>query len=156
MIHATRLALTCLAGIWLLAGPSPAPAEEPMRVDLVQDLPWQDHHFVMTNWFYRYRGNEPAAQVRILAERGYDGVMLSLKAEPNRWAMLPAYLEALEEHGLRLTAIPYSGAQESHRHEDWDGGFVQHACPVEIDGAWHLDYAGNQTGVYRTAVAIRE
>ena len=40
--------------------------------------------------------------------------------------------------------------------EDWDGGFVQHACPVEIDGAWHLYYAGNQTGVYRTGVAIRE
>ena len=37
-----------------------------------------------------------------------------------------------------------------------DGGFVQHACPVEIDGAWDLDYAGNQAGVYRTAVAIRE
>ena len=32
--------------------------------------------------------------------------------------------------------------------EDWDGGFVQHACPVKIDGKWHLYYAGNQRGVY--------
>jgi hypothetical protein len=30
----------------------PARAEEPMRGDLVQDLHWQDHHFVMTNRFY--------------------------------------------------------------------------------------------------------
>lgn len=37
---------------------------------------------------------------------------------------------------------------------DWDGGFVQHACPVKIDGKWHLYYAGNQRGVYRTGVAV--
>jgi len=105
MMHSTRLALTCLGGIWLLAVAVRAPAEEPMRVDLVQDLHWQDHHFVMTNWFYRYKRNDPAAQVQILAERGYDGVVLSLKDEPRRWRMLPAYLEALEEHGMTLTGI---------------------------------------------------
>ena len=33
---------------------------------------------------------------------------------------------------------------------------VQHACPVKIDGKWHLYYAGNQRGVYRTGVAVRE
>jgi len=80
-------------------------ADEPMNVDLVQDLHWQDHHFVMTNWFYNYRWNEPATQIAILAERGYDSVMLSLKDDPQRWKMLPAYLEAMKKHNMRLTAI---------------------------------------------------
>jgi len=81
------------------------PANGPMQVDLVEDLHWQDHHFAMTNWFYNYKWSEPAAQIGILAECGYGGAMLSLKDDPNRWNMLPAYLAALKEHNLRLTAI---------------------------------------------------
>jgi sugar phosphate isomerase/epimerase len=59
----------------------------------------------MTNWFYKYKWGEPATQIEILAECGYQGVMLSLKDDPNRWKMLPAYLAALEKHNMRLTAI---------------------------------------------------
>ena len=60
-------------------------AEEiPVKVDLVQDLNWKNHHFVMTNWFYNYKWDEPAAQIAILTERGYDSVMLSLKDDPQR------------------------------------------------------------------------
>ena len=80
-------------------------AEEPMKVGLVQDLHWQRSHFVMTNWFYKYKWSDPAAQIGTLAESGYDGVMLSLKDDPNRWKMLPAYLAALKKHNMRLTAI---------------------------------------------------
>lgn len=44
--------------------------------------------------------------------------------------------------------------------EDWDGEFLQHACPVKIHGKWHLYYAGNDLNpnenVYRTGVAIRQ
>jgi sugar phosphate isomerase/epimerase len=80
-------------------------AEEPMKVDLVRGTNWQNHHFAMSNWFYEYKPHDPAAQIAILAERGYDGVMLSLKDDPDQWAMLPAYLAALKEHNLRLTAI---------------------------------------------------
>jgi len=80
-------------------------AAEPMKVDLVQDLHWQGHHFAMTNWFYNYRWSEPATQIDILAESGYDGAMLSLKADPKRWEMLPAYLAALKKHNMQLTAI---------------------------------------------------
>ena len=80
-------------------------AAEPMQVDLVQDLHWQDHHFAMTNWFYKYKWSEPATQIDTLAECGYDGAMLSLKDDPNRWEMLPAYLAALRKHNMRLTAI---------------------------------------------------
>jgi sugar phosphate isomerase/epimerase len=76
-----------------------------MQVDLVQDLHWQDHHFAMTNWFYNYKWSEPATQIEILAECGYGGAMLSLKDDPNRWKMLPAYLAALKKHNMRLTAI---------------------------------------------------
>jgi len=59
----------------------------------------------MTNWFYRYKWGEPTTQIEILAERGYGGAMLSLKDDPKRWKMLPAYLEALKKHNMRLTAI---------------------------------------------------
>jgi len=79
--------------------------ETPMQVDLVQDLNWKDHHFAMTNWFYKYKWSEPATQIAILAERGYGGAMLSLKDDPNRWKMLPAYLQAMKKHNVRLTAI---------------------------------------------------
>jgi hypothetical protein len=51
-------------------------AAEPMKIDLVQDSNWQDHHFAMTNWFYKYKWGDPAAQIAILAERGYDGVRI--------------------------------------------------------------------------------
>ena len=85
--------------------PAALPAEEPMQVDLVQDLHWQDHHFAMTNWFYKYKWSEPATQIDTLSECGYGGAMLSLKDDPNRWKMLPAYLAALEKHNMRLTAI---------------------------------------------------
>lgn len=76
-----------------------------MKVDLVGGLKWQDHHFAMTNWFYKYKWSEPATQIDILAECGYDGVMLSLKDDPKRWKMLPAYLEAMKKHKVRLAAI---------------------------------------------------
>ena len=85
--------------------PTALPADEPMKVDLVQGLHWQDHHFAMTNWFYEYKWDEPASQVDILAECGYGGAMLSLKDDPKRWKMLPAYLAALKKHNMRLTAI---------------------------------------------------
>jgi len=87
------------------ANPSAVSAEEPMQVDLVQDLRWQDHHFAMTNWFYKYKWSEPATQIEIFAECGYGGAMLSLKDDPQRWKMLPAYLEALKKRNMRLTAI---------------------------------------------------
>ena len=81
------------------------PDGESMSVDLQQDLNWKDHHFAMTNWFYKYKWSEPATQIDILAEQGYGGAMLSLKADPKRWKMLPAYLGALKKHNMRLTAI---------------------------------------------------
>ena len=59
------------------------------KVDVVANRSWESAHFAMTNWFYDYQWEEPAAQVRILAEQGYQGVMLSLKDEPRRWQMLP-------------------------------------------------------------------
>ncbi len=83
-----------------------APAtDKDIKVDLVQDLNWQDHHFAMTNWFYKYKWSEPKAQIGILAECGYDGAMLSLKDDPKRWKMLPEYLAALKKNNMRLTAI---------------------------------------------------
>jgi len=93
-----------VACVWA-ADPAVSTADEPMRVKLGQELHWKDHHFVMTNWFYDYRWDEPATQIAILAERGYDSVMLSLKDDPQRWKMLPAYLEALKKHHMRLAAI---------------------------------------------------
>ncbi len=101
-LTAPLVVLTVLA--WA-ASPATLSAKEPMQVDLAGDLNWQDHHFAMTNWFYKYKWNEPATQIEILAERGYGGVMLSLKDDPKRWKMLPAYLEALKKHNMRLTAI---------------------------------------------------
>jgi sugar phosphate isomerase/epimerase len=77
----------------------------PMKVDLVQDLHWKDHHFAMTNWFYKYKFGDPELQIKLLAERGYGGVMLTLKDDPGRWKMLPRYLAALKKHDMRLTAI---------------------------------------------------
>ena len=75
------------------------------KVDLVQGLHWEDHHFAMSNWFYNYKFNQPKLHVKLLKERGYGGIMLSLKDDPGRWKNLPAYLEAMKEHGTRLTAI---------------------------------------------------
>ncbi|MCP4784152.1 MAG: sugar phosphate isomerase/epimerase [Fuerstiella sp.] len=80
-------------------------AAEPMEVDLAQNLHWQDHHFAMTNWFYKYKWSEPDTQIDTLARCGYGGAMLSLKDDPKRWDMLPAYLEALKNNNMRLTAI---------------------------------------------------
>ncbi len=82
-----------------------AHAAQADKVDLVQDLHWKDHHFAMSNWFYNYKFNQPKLHVKLLKERGYDGIMLSLKDDPGRWKNLPAYLEAMKEHGTRLTAI---------------------------------------------------
>ena len=82
-----------------------AHAAQADKVDLVQDLHWKDHHFAMSNWFYNYNFNQPKLHVKLLKERGYGGIMLSLKDDPGRWKNLPAYLEAMEEHGTRLTAI---------------------------------------------------
>jgi len=96
------VALLLLA--WTAAIAAPA-TDKDMKVDLVQNLNWQDHHFAMTNWFYKYKWNDPAAQIAILAERGCDSVMLSLKDDPRRWKTLPAYLAALKKHNMRLTAI---------------------------------------------------
>ena len=82
-----------------------AHAAQADKVDLVQDLHWKDHHFAMSNWFYNYKFNQPKLHVKLLKERGYGGIMLSLKDDPGRWKNLPAYLEAMKEHGTRLTAI---------------------------------------------------
>ena len=83
------LALLLFACTAALAAPARA---NDMQVDLVQDLHWQDHHFAMTNWFYKYKWGEPATQIDVLAKCGYGGAMLSLKDDPNRWKMLPAVL----------------------------------------------------------------
>ena len=82
-----------------------AHAAQADKVDLVQDLHWKDHHFAMSNWFYNYKFNQPKLHVKLLKERGYGGIMLSLKDDPGRWKTPPAYLEAMKEHGTRLTAI---------------------------------------------------
>jgi len=71
----------------------------------VQNLHWKDHHFAMTNWFYKYHFDDPQLQIELLKERGYGGVMLSLKDVAKRWQALPAYLEALKKHGMKVTAI---------------------------------------------------
>lgn len=43
--------------------------------------------------------------------------------------------------------------------EDWDGEFLQHACPVQVNGEWRLYYSGNdlnpRTNTYRIGVAMR-
>ena len=98
----SSIVLLLFASTAALAAPA---TDKDMKVDLVQDLHWQDHHFAMTNWFYRHMWGEPATQIEILAERGYGGAMLSLKDDPKRWKMLPAYLGALKKHNMRLTAI---------------------------------------------------
>ena len=98
----SSIVLLLFASTAALAAPA---IDTDMKVDLVQDLHWQDHHFAMTNWFYRHMWGEPATQIEILAERGYGGAMLSLKDDPKRWKMLPAYLGALKKHNMRLTAI---------------------------------------------------
>ena len=100
-----RMTLAVLVAWSLAASPAAVSADEPMHADLVQNLRWQDHHFAMTNWFYKHRWDEPAVQIAILAERGYDGVMLSLKDDPGRWKMLPAYLQAMKKHNVHLAAI---------------------------------------------------
>lgn len=66
---------------------------------------WKTHHFAMTNWFYKHKWNDAEEHIRILAEAGYQGAMLSLKDDPRRWKMLPAYLKALKKHNLKLTAV---------------------------------------------------
>ncbi len=104
MCIALRNSFVLLLFAWTAAIAAPA-TDKDMKVDLVQDLNWQDHHFAMTNWFYKHKWNDPAAQIAILAERGYDSVLLSLKDDPRRWKTLPAYLAALKKHNMRLTAI---------------------------------------------------
>ena len=91
----------CALLLTLAAGP----AAQGDKVDLVQDLHWKDHHFAMSNWFYNYKFDQPKLHIKLLKERGYGGIMLSLKDDPKRWENLPAYLEAMKEHGTRLTAI---------------------------------------------------
>jgi sugar phosphate isomerase/epimerase len=97
--------LAVLIGSVWAANPAAFSAEDSLEVDLARDLNWRDHHFAMTNWFYKYKWSDPAAQIDILAECGYGGAMLSLKDDPKRWKMLPAYLAALKKHKMRLTAI---------------------------------------------------
>jgi sugar phosphate isomerase/epimerase len=99
------IALLLFASAAALAAPATDATDKDMKVDLAQNLHWKDHHFAMTNWFYKYKFGDPELQIKLLAERGYGGAMLSLKDDPGRWKMLPRYLEALKEHGLRLTAI---------------------------------------------------
>jgi sugar phosphate isomerase/epimerase len=94
--------LLLLASAPALAAPA---ADNDMQVDLVQDSHWQDNHFAMTNWFYKYKWSEPATQIDVLSDCGYGGAMLSLKDDPGRWKMLPAYLAALKKHNMKLTAI---------------------------------------------------
>lgn len=73
---------------WTVALVAPATAAQDVKkdtkVDIVQDLHWTKSHFAMTHWFYKCKWNEPATQIAILAERGYDSVMLSLKDDPRR------------------------------------------------------------------------
>lgn len=97
----TRLLLSVLAALTV----SNLHAEPANEVDLVQNLHWKDHHFAMTNWFYKYQFENPKLHVQLLKERGYGGVMLSLKDDPNRWKHLPVYLEELKKAGMHLTAI---------------------------------------------------
>ncbi len=99
-----RSSIVLLLFAWTATLAAPA-RDKDMKVNLVQDLPWTTSHFAMTNWFYKYKWGEPATQIAILAERGYDGVMLSLKDDPKRWKMLPAYLAAMKKHKVRLAAI---------------------------------------------------
>ena len=108
------IALVLLAWTAALAAPGPrakplsageAPADKDMKVDLVQNLHWTRSHFAMSNWFYNYKWKDPAAQIQLLADSGYDSVMLSLKDDPGRWKMLPAYLEAMKKHKIRLAGI---------------------------------------------------
>lgn len=82
-----------------------AAGDDQLKVDLVQDQHWTKSHFAMSNWFYNYQFNKPTLHVKLLAERGYGGVMLSFKDIPERWAALPEYLAALKKHNLNLTAI---------------------------------------------------
>ena len=100
-----RMPLLLLIVCIRTVNPAALSAAEPMKVDLVQDLHWQDHHFAMTNWFYKYHFSDPELQIGVLKQRGYDSVMLSLKDDPGRWKMLPAYLKAMKKHDVRLTAI---------------------------------------------------
>ncbi len=43
--------------------------------------------------------------------------------------------------------------------QDWDGEFLQHPCPVQVNGEWRLYYSGNDltpaTNIYRIGVAMR-
>ena len=36
----------------------------------------------------------------------------------------------------------------------WDGAYLQHPCPVEVDGQWRLYYTGNNGQVYAIGMAI--
>jgi hypothetical protein len=51
-----NLAVVCIS---LGCGTARA-ADGSMQVDLVQHLHWKDHHFAMTNWFYKYKWSETA------------------------------------------------------------------------------------------------
>lgn len=103
MSSSTHLLLVRLAVVWMLLVTAVA-ADEPLKVDLIQDLPWTKSHFAMTNWFYAYKST-PAEQIRILKQSGHDSALLSLKADEERWKQLPAYLAAMREHGVRLAGI---------------------------------------------------
>ncbi len=104
-MHKNYLPFAACLAILLTCGATSRAEEDAGKVGLVQDLHWKDHHFAMTNWFYDYHFDDPKLQVKLLKERGYGGAMLSLKDDPGRWKNLPVYLEAMKEHGLRLTAI---------------------------------------------------
>ena len=53
-----------------------------LQVELPAGRSGRDAHFAMTNWFYNYEWKEPEKQIRLLQERGYRGVMLSLQGQP--------------------------------------------------------------------------
>ncbi len=120
-IPALFLAVACCLAATARAEDAGSVSDElsaPMEVDLVQGIHWEHHHFTMTNCFYNYQWGDPDAQIRILAEKGYEGVMLSLSARPERWKMLPAYLAAMKKHDVRLIAI------QTHIHIE-DGTYPQ-------------------------------
>ncbi len=100
-----RRTLVTLALILLALAPITRAAEPGLKIDLVQGLHWKTSHGAMSNWFYRYKWGEPETQIEILAERGYDSVILSLKDDPGRWKTLPAYLKALKRHDMKLLGI---------------------------------------------------
>lgn len=107
LILPMRIVLSCivLSTVPSCAWADTAKAQSSDAAETANQLPCESSQFAMSNWFYKYKWGEPAAQIAILDQTGYQGVMLSLKDVPKRWNELPEYLDAIKKHGLDLTAI---------------------------------------------------